>query len=171
MFSEHLFFRSCSCIIFFSEAASFHQSVCSTGASILPLCTRRVVNTSLRGQIMLCLFIFRCTRSKKKMKLRKSCTYYIYSIYKDVYLSFQSGSVSPYHCLFSRLKRPVGAFHACRRWWAAPGTVPNPRLYAPYTRAPCPSQGRRDCKTQKGLNLSEPSSTQRNQSWSRFITE
>lgn len=29
------------------------------------------MNTSIRGQAMLCLFIFRCTRRKKKKKMKK----------------------------------------------------------------------------------------------------
>lgn len=34
------------------------------GASVLPLHQWKVVNTSIRGQVMLCLFIFRSTQSK-----------------------------------------------------------------------------------------------------------
>lgn len=59
----------------------FHQSVCSTGASILPLCTRRVVNTSIRGRAALCLFIFRCTRRKKKRKENEKVVHTIFILY------------------------------------------------------------------------------------------
>lgn len=86
---------------------------------------------------------------------------YIYSIYKDVYLSFSLASLHHVSVVFFLCERPVKVFQACRHLGAAPRTVPNPSL---YTRAPCPTRGRRDCKTQKGLNLSEPSSTRSNQS-------
>lgn len=54
------------------NGASFHLFAVSVnpplsywaGASVLPLCQWKVVNTSIRGQVMLCLFIFRSTQSK-----------------------------------------------------------------------------------------------------------
>lgn len=68
----HLF-----CLLFYSiwlvvKVASFHLFTFSlypplsywAGASVLPLCQWKVVNTSIRGQVMLCLFICRSTQSK-----------------------------------------------------------------------------------------------------------
>lgn len=68
----HLF-----CLLFYSvwlvvKVASFYLFTLSLypplsywpDASVLPLCQWKVVNTSIRGQVMLCLFIFRSTQSK-----------------------------------------------------------------------------------------------------------